>query len=122
MSVRENLVFAARALELDVASVDGALEHVGLSARAHTPTRSLSAGQRRRLGLAWLLTRRAELWLLDEPAASLDDEARALVGHVVDAALGAGVSVVESVHGEAGPRSSPARVVRLGGGRVVEIS
>jgi heme exporter protein A len=51
------------------------LARVGLTDQANIPTRSLSAGQRRRVGLARLLTSRASLWLLDEVLTSLDDAA-----------------------------------------------
>jgi len=51
------------------------LERIGLSDRQHLPTRVLSAGQRRRLALARLLTAKATLWILDEVLTSLDDEA-----------------------------------------------
>ena len=98
LSVRENLVFAASALERPLDDIDAAAHRVGLGSRLETTTKALSAGQRRRLGLAWLLLRRAELWLLDEPYASLDDQGRvffdALLADVVDA----GASVVLSAH------------------------
>ena len=51
------------------------LSSVGLSDQANIPTRSLSAGQRRRVGLARLLTSKASLWLLDEVLTSLDEAA-----------------------------------------------
>lgn len=51
------------------------LAGVGLSDQANIPTRSLSAGQRRRVGLARLLTSKASLWLLDEVLTSLDEAA-----------------------------------------------
>lgn len=51
------------------------LTRVGLGDRANIPTRSLSAGQRRRVGLARLLTSKATLWALDEVLTSLDEVA-----------------------------------------------
>ena len=51
------------------------LSSVGLSDQANIPTRSLSAGQRRRVGLARLLASKATLWLLDEVLTSLDEAA-----------------------------------------------
>lgn len=51
------------------------LARVGLSQQQNLPTRVLSAGQRRRLGMTRLLTSRAKLWILDEVLTSLDDSA-----------------------------------------------
>ena len=51
------------------------LTRVGLSQQQNLPTRVLSAGQRRRLGMTRLLTSRAKLWILDEVLTSLDDAA-----------------------------------------------
>ena len=119
LTARENLTFAARALRLSLGGLDEALARVGLAHRDATPARALSAGQRRRLALAWLLVRRAELWLLDEPYAALDDEARMLFDEVIDAAVGGSATVVVSAHQALGVRRA-ARVVRLSGGHVGE--
>jgi heme exporter protein A len=51
------------------------LERVGLKSYQHLPARLLSAGQRRRLALARLLSSNAALWFLDEVLTSLDDDA-----------------------------------------------
>ncbi|MGC8499383.1 MAG: heme ABC exporter ATP-binding protein CcmA [Acidimicrobiales bacterium] len=118
LTAGENLRFAARALGRPDDVVAGALARVGLASRARTTTRRLSAGQRRRLALAWLLVRRAELWLLDEPYGAVDDEGRALVDHLLAEAVAAGVTVVVSAH-EPLVRPGPHREVVLAGGRVV---
>lgn len=52
--------------------IEGALRHFGLDDLAEFPAAYLSAGQRRRLGLARLLLAKRPLWLLDEPTVSLD--------------------------------------------------
>ncbi|MSO71282.1 MAG: heme ABC exporter ATP-binding protein CcmA [Alphaproteobacteria bacterium] len=56
---------------------DEALATMGLGALADVPARFLSAGQRRRLGLARLFLRPVPLWLLDEPTLGLDAAAQA---------------------------------------------
>ncbi len=116
LTVRENLEFAARSLERPLADIDPALERVGLGARRDTPTRQLSAGQRRRLALGWLIIRRAELWLLDEPHAALDEAARDLVDRLVTDAVGVGVTVIVSAHDDVtGLGDARHEVVMLGG-------
>lgn len=118
LTVAENLTFAARALGRPLEGLADALGRVGLTSRANTPARLLSAGQRRRLGLAWLLVRRAPLWLLDEPYASLDDEARVLFDDVIGVALDAGATVIVSAHQNLGVERA-ATVLTLAGGRIV---
>ena len=118
LSVEENLRFAARALRRPLEDVAPALARVGLADRAATATRRLSAGQRRRLALAWLLVRRPELWLLDEPYASLDDAGRALLDELLVDVVAAGATVVASAHDPLRSTQSR-RTLTLAGGRVV---
>ena len=120
LSVHENLVFAARALERPLDSVEAAILRVGLASRRDVITAQLSAGQRRRLAFAWLLVRRAELWLLDEPYAALDADGRHFVDGVLADVLAAGATVVVSAHARVPGGGLDATLVRLAGGRVVE--
>jgi len=53
-----------------------ALARVGLSAQARQNARDLSGGQQQRLALARAWARGPQLWLLDEPTASLDPHAK----------------------------------------------
>ena len=118
LSAKENLEFAARALERPVSEVEAALERVGLAHRASTTTKRLSAGQRRRLGIAWLLVRRPELWLLDEPYASLDDAGRVFFDRLLADVLAGGATVVLSAHDALRSSDLESREVRMVGGRV----
>lgn len=115
LTVRENLEFAVRATRGDLTRVDGALDIVGLSDRHDVRAKNLSAGQRRRMGLAWLLIRRAELWLLDEPYASLDEEGRRTFDDVLRAATSGGSTVVLTSHDPISA-SVPLSFVALRGG------
>lgn len=70
----ENLRFAARMAGVDdcAPQVADALAAMGLDPASQAPVRTLSQGQRRRVALARLALLRRKLWLLDEPASSLD--------------------------------------------------
>jgi heme exporter protein A len=71
MTLAENLGFWARLAGAEGA-VETALARFDLADLADLPARFLSAGQRRRLGLARLALDTRPLWLLDEPSVSLD--------------------------------------------------
>lgn len=71
------------------------LEQVGLSRQQNLPVRALSAGQRRRVALARLLTSRATLWILDEVLTSLDDTAIKLSGEFISNHLNkSGIAII----------------------------
>lgn len=55
------------------------LESLGLARVVHRPCGRLSAGQRRRVALARLWLEDTRVWLLDEPAAALDADARVVL-------------------------------------------
>ena len=75
-----------------------AMEPFGMGPLADRPARDLSAGQRRRLGLSRLLVTGRRLWLLDEPAVSLDAETVTVLEAVMRGHLGAGGAVIVSTH------------------------
>ena len=115
LTVRENLAFAARVSNIDSHGIDSVIATVGLGSRADLRAKHLSAGQRRRIGMAWLLLRRAELWLLDEPYASLDGSARSLFDDIVAQATVAGSCVVVTSHDALGAKV-PVNSLALRGG------
>jgi heme exporter protein A len=59
---------------LDGVHAEAAMERMGIAHLAEVPVRMLSTGQRKRAALARILASAAPLWLLDEPANSLDRE------------------------------------------------
>jgi heme ABC exporter ATP-binding subunit CcmA len=120
LTVRENLSFAAKALGRPTGDITRVLERVGLSSRADTQAKRLSAGQRRRLGLAWLLLRRPEMWLLDEPYATLDDEGRTFFDQLIGDVVASGASVIVSAHDPLRSEALAPRTITLAGGLVAD--
>jgi len=118
LTVRENLTFAAKALGRPVEEIARVLERVGLARRVNIQAKRLSAGQRRRLGLAWLLLRRPETWLLDEPYASLDDEGRTFFDGLIGDVVSSGASVIVSAHDPLRSRALSPRTITMAGGRI----
>lgn len=96
LSVAENLSFwAAIYGTRDVAL---ALAAMNLKALADRRAAHLSAGQKRRLGLARLLVTGRPVWLLDEPTVSLDAASVTLFAGVLRGHLAAGGSAVIATH------------------------
>ena len=76
------------------------LGRIGLSRQQNLPARSLSAGQRRRVALARLLTSKATVWILDEILTSLDDAAIKLSGEFIAEHLKNGGLAIIATHHE----------------------
>lgn len=96
LTVRENLEFH-RSLNGGEAPIDELLVTLGLREVAGQRLRYLSAGQRRRAGLATLKLGEARLWLLDEPLTNLDIAGRRLVAQWIDEHLaGGGMAAIAS--------------------------
>ena len=97
LSVFENLAFwCTMAGGGDAAA---GLARFNLAPLADLPARFLSAGQRRRLNLARLAAMPAALWLLDEPAASLDTASEQVLEDEITRHRAAGGLVVMASHG-----------------------
>ncbi|HVW34272.1 MAG TPA: heme ABC exporter ATP-binding protein CcmA [Acidimicrobiia bacterium] len=79
LTVRENVRFWVRAGGGRAADADAVLDQLGLARLAGVAFGRLSAGQKRRTGLAVALARRPRLLLLDEPHAGLDAGGRDLL-------------------------------------------
>lgn len=99
LTVAENLRFWITFLGDPRARPEPSLELVGLEALGRMPAGYLSAGQRRRLSLARLAAVPRPLWLLDEPAASLDEDGQACLTRLIQAHLQRGGLVLAAVHG-----------------------
>ena len=95
LTARENLAFYAR---LWGGEVEAALTALDLLPLADLPARVLSAGQRRRLGLARLALAPAPLWLLDEPTTGLDAASVQRLGALLARHREAGGMVLAATH------------------------
>jgi heme ABC exporter ATP-binding subunit CcmA len=120
LTVADNLGFVARATRHPRApSVEDALARLGLGGRlANVQVTKLSAGQRRRVAVAALLLRPADVWLLDEPHAGLDAEGRERLDDLVREAARGGTTVLLASHELERARALASRVVTMAGGQI----
>lgn len=114
LTAEENLrgALALAGVPVAAAQARAALETAGLAARRSLPARRLSAGQRRRIGLARLQLDPAPIWILDEPLTALDDEGQQLFARTLARHLERGGLALVATHHDLA--LAPARVVRLG--------
>lgn len=111
LSVAENLLFWADFLGGESCDAAESLATVGLDHAAHLPAAFLSAGQRRRLSLARLLTVRRPVWLLDEPTTALDVAGQGMFGGLIRDHLARGGMIIAATHA---PLGIEVRELRIG--------
>ncbi|WP_040605135.1 heme ABC exporter ATP-binding protein CcmA [Sagittula stellata] len=96
LTVTENLRFWAQVFGTeDISRAINAFDLIPLRDRL---AGSLSAGQKRRLGLARLMVTGRPVWVLDEPTVSLDAASVALFADAVRAHLAGGGSALMATH------------------------
>lgn len=121
LTAEENLRFWAEYLSGTTAAaergelIDAALERFGLGALFDVPAGLMSAGQKRRLGLARLVVAKRPVWLLDEPTVSLDAASTAILAELIGEHLAGGGLVVAATHLPLGLEAP--RYLRLGAGK-----
>lgn len=113
LTALENLAFAAAmdGADLPEASALSALFRFGLKGREDLPVRVLSAGQKRRVMLARLVTRQARLWVLDEPFTALDVKAVDMLSVLISEHVAGGGMAILTSH----------QTLPIPGGRVVQL-
>jgi heme exporter protein A len=100
-TVAENLTFWAEYLgggRVDATRVGAALEAFGLTPLATIAAGYLSAGQKRRVGLARLLVADRPIWLLDEPTVSLDVASTGILAKLIQEHVASGGLVLAATH------------------------
>lgn len=110
LTVRENLEFWARVF--GTARVNEALAAFELENLAGRAAGALSAGQKRRLGLARMVVTGRPVWVMDEPTVSLDVSAVAMFAAAVRAHLAGGGLALIATHIDLG--LTEARVLDVG--------
>jgi heme exporter protein A len=111
LSVMENLTFWRDFLGGEAADAAASLATVGLGHTAQLPAVVLSAGQRRRLSIARLLTVRRTIWLLDEPTSALDSAGQTMFAALMQDHLARGGMIVAATHA---PLGIGAKELRIG--------
>jgi heme exporter protein A len=112
LSVAENLGFWASFFGAPAVNVGKPLDAVGLAGLAALPAAYLSAGQRRRLSIARLIAVPRPIWLLDEPASTLDAAAQVRLADLMKSHLAGGGLILAAAHGPIGLEK--AQDLRLG--------
>ena len=111
LSVSENLRFWRDFLGGMTSDPAENLAIVELDHAARLPAAYLSAGQRRRLSIARLLTVRRPVWLLDEPTNALDTAGQKLFSTLMGDHLARGGLIIAATHM---PLGIAARTLRVG--------
>lgn len=96
LTVAENLKFWAQVY--GIKDINPALDAFNLQDLKERAAHNLSAGQKRRLGLARLLVTGRKIWALDEPTVSLDVASVALFADVVRAHCQSGGAALIATH------------------------
>lgn len=96
LTVAENLAFWAQVYGTN--AVAAAIDRMALRDLVARRAANLSAGQKRRLGLARLLVTGRPVWVMDEPTVSLDAASVQLFGDVVRGHLAAGGAALIATH------------------------
>ena len=111
LSVSENLRFWRDFLGGMTSDPAENLAIVELDHAARLPAAYLSAGQRRRLSIARLLTVRRPVWLLDEPTNALDTAGQKLFSTLMGDHLARGGLIIAATHM---PLGIATRTLRVG--------
>lgn len=115
----EHLTLTARLARIDPSNALSFLERIGAASVAGEPCGRLSAGTRRRVALARAFASEADVLLLDEPFAALDETGTSAVLKLIDEATQAGRMVIAASPSDERLRATAKRTVALADGHVL---
>jgi heme ABC exporter ATP-binding subunit CcmA len=120
LSLRENLVFAARMCGVRAAAnrADELLHMIGLATRGGSLPRQVSQGMRQRVSVARALVHEPRILLLDEPFAGLDPSGRDWLWDLMKGQQDTGVTICFATHDKTTERQLADRVFELEAGRL----
>ena len=98
LTVLENLVFWAKIYGTNTAAAERAIHRLALDQVADMPADMLSAGWRRRAGLARLALNTSPVWILDEPYTALDTENVSRIDSVLSEHVATGGIAILATH------------------------
>jgi ABC-type multidrug transport system ATPase subunit len=118
LTVRETLAVVARLRRIPAAAVDRELDACALAALADRGVGHLSGGERQRLAMAVAFLPTVDLYLFDEPSASLDPTASRLLFQRARQLKRDGHTLLFTTHIPADVRHLATRIVLLRDGRI----
>lgn len=120
LTVEENVRFWGATVVASDDEIVAAMERMDVAGRLAAMTvAKLSAGQKRRTALAGLVARRAEVWLLDEPHAGLDQRGRDELDSTLLLAADSGATILVASHELDRTEPLATRIVDVVAGQVV---
>ena len=96
LTVNENLKFWAGVYNTD--NIENIIKILNLRDLENRMAGELSAGQKRRLGLARMLLTNAKIWLMDEPTVSLDEKTTKIISDIIVNHCDEGGAAIISTH------------------------
>lgn len=101
--------------------IDEIIENLGLTDKAHTNTRNLSGGMKRRVMVAQALVHRPPVIVLDEPTAGVDVELRQSLWAFIDKLNREGHTIILTTHYLEEAQSLCSRIAMMKQGRLVAL-
>lgn len=122
MSVRKNILYCLEGSRKSKnEAAERLLEALKLKELESKNAKTLSGGECQRLSLARVLTKKADILLLDEPTSAADAESRRLINEVIaEYYRKTGCTLVMITHTEEFPPIENIRVIKLCDGKITE--